>query len=86
MSRVDVIKVEWVTDAEVHMYAPEGGTWWARPVPALGGGELWELSGPDDGGGEEYEAEGYYDTAEEAIWAVSVACNDLPVITVGERP
>lgn len=79
MPKQDVIRVEWVNEGEVHMYPPEGGTWWARPVPNLRGGELWELADGND------EVEGYYDTPDEAIWAVSAACDDLPVVTARER-
>lgn len=79
MPKLDVIRVEWVNDQEVHMYTPANGTWWSRPVPNLRGGEMWELADPQD------EVEGYYETADEAIWAVSVACDDLPVVVAKER-
>jgi hypothetical protein len=33
MPKLDVIKVEWPTETEVHLYPPDNApSWWARPV------------------------------------------------------
>lgn len=83
MSKLDVIKVEWTSDTEVHIYPPAGGdAWWARPVQKyVGEGEVWELH---DGSGDD-EAEGYFPTIEQAIEYVSESFDNAPVIVTKER-
>lgn len=86
MPKLEVIRVEWVNDQQVHIYPPSDGlAWWARPMPNLrrsnrGDEEfLWELH--DDGD----EIEGYYETPEAAFDAVSEKYDDAPVVVAKDR-
>jgi hypothetical protein len=68
-----VIKVEWINDGEAHIYVPDVGTWWTRPIPTMKNGDAWELADHDD------EVEGYYESAEDAFEAVGEKY-DMPVL------
>jgi hypothetical protein len=83
MPKLDVIKVEWVTETEVHIYPPDGGSaWWARPVRQyFGDGQVWELF---DGRGDE-EVYGYLEDEEAMFKAVSEEYDGAPVIVTRER-
>lgn len=82
MSKIDVIKVNWVKENEVHLDPPGGGrTWWARPVRSyLGNDEIWELFGES-----EEEAEGYFDDLDAMFEHVSREFDNAPVIVTRER-
>jgi hypothetical protein len=83
VSKLDIIKINWVNESEVHIYPPGNrSSWWARPVPNyLGEGEVWELHDGDDGD----EVEGYYETPKDAFEAVSEKFDDAPVVVIRER-
>lgn len=78
MSKLEVIKVRWLNDAEAHMDPPGGDpSWWMRPVPKYtGGGEVWELNTGDDTD----EAEGYFESPETALEYMSRLFDDAPVV------
>lgn len=80
MPRLDVIKVRWINDSELHIDIPnEQRTWWARPVSGLRGGDVWELNGDD-----EDEPEGYYESPD-AIFDMLAEKYDLPIVIKKER-
>lgn len=83
MPKLEVIKVEWISDSEVHIYPPGGAdTWWMRPVPKYRGeGDVWELHD----GAHDDEAEGYFDEPDAAFEYVSQRFDDAPVIVTKER-
>ena len=83
MSKLEVIRVEWTSDTEVHIYPPNArDAWWMRPVPKyVGEGEVWELH---DGSGDD-EAEGYFPTPEAALEYVSEWFDNAPVVVTKER-
>lgn len=83
MPKLEVIRVEWLNDEEVHIYPTNTrAAWWARPVPVMHKGEArqaWELADDSD------EVEGYYDTPEAAFEAVSERYDDAPIVIAKER-
>jgi hypothetical protein len=83
MDKLDVIKVEWTNENEVHIYPPDNkGAWWARPVAKyFGDGEVWELW--DNNGGD--EAYGYLADVDALFKCVSEFYDGAPVIVTKER-
>lgn len=83
MSKLEVIRVEWVNDQEVHIYPPGAHScWWARPMRMMRKGEVqeaWELADDSD------DVEGYYETPELAFQAVSEKFDDAPIVIAKER-